>query len=615
MRHKFLFIYFFLSFFIKHTSFAYLPKTLSLETDKTSYFISREYVSYFEDKTNNKTLHDILSLQDSSFSSSQANDLINTNIHSSYWLKFRLENKSNKNHFRIELYDFDIDEIQFYLLEEGKLIESKSGGFLSHFKKRVVQHKNSGIDISIEKNAYLDIYIKIKSTKLNVLEPVVKHYSEFVSYGLKEYFLLGLFNGLMFLILAYNLIYFFILRTKHYFYYVAYGLSILIYLNTQNGIGFQFIWPQFPRFNLIASPISLSLSIIFILLFCKSYLKLESLPRTSTRIIHVAIILKIVLLFAQIYWEYEFLYNCIDFLFFQICLFVGFYVYRKEEAKLKWYLSSFLLLNIAIFISFGEKFDWIVSNIFTVYILNIGVILQFIFLSIGIAETIRDNDKLKNESLSQLLFLKEKNENLRISELKQQLNPHFIFNALNSIQSKILSDKKEEASKFLVSFSKLIRKNLEISDDDFISLEDEFTNLEHYLKLENMRLGNSIHYSFINQTDINLDRKKIPTFLLQPIVENAIWHGFQNSIEKHLLIIQTSKKDNILYISISDNGVGINYSKESKGNSKHQSKGLKLIHERLDLITKKVGKKHSLEIKDRSLKGEKGTEAIFTIEL
>ena len=547
---------------------------------------------------------------------SKQRDLINKNKESTYWLYFVLLNHSNKSNFRLELYDFDIDEITLFAPQTSGTVKVEYTGFSTPFYTRTTYHKNPGFNLELEPQEKMEVFLKIKSKQTNILKPVVRHYQSFIAYGLKEYLILGVFYGLVLLILIYNLIYFLILRVMHYLYYVLYGGCLLIYLLTQNGMGFQFLWPAYPKLNPYIDCISLSFSVVFLLLFCNSYLRLKTSHPLSYRLVWIAIILKTVLLFTQLIYNGDLIYTIIDFLFFQLCFAFGIMAYKGRYKKIKWFLVAFIVFNTSVFISMGESYGVISSNALSVYSLNIGLLLQFVFFSIGIAESIRDSDREKQKVLIELLQMREKNEALRLTELKRQMNPHFIFNALNSIQSKILTDKKNEASKFLILFSKLIRKNLEISDVEFISLNEELSNIEVYLEIENMRLGDSFTYQFTVDENVAVDSIKIPTFLMQPLVENAIWHGLMPLETDKKLSIAVKTEEGFLKIRIIDNGVGIKKSQAMKRDkSYHNSKGLSLIVERLELISKKSNKRNTLHFFDADSNNSSGTEALLTLEL
>lgn len=176
---------------------------------------------------------------------------------------------------------------------------------------------------------------------------------------------------------------------------------------------------------------------------------------------------------------------------------------------------------------------------------------------------------------------------MKLNALQSQMNPHFIFNVLNSIQDSFISNQVVEANKYLSDFSSLMRLFLESSDDKYISLEKEIKLLTYYIELEIMRLENKFSFEFRISEDLETDEVFIPTMLLQPIVENAIIHGIRYKEGPVQLIIAFSlRPDEKLHISIKDNGVGRERSAEINRNRRndHVSKATGIVRERIEII-------------------------------
>lgn len=188
----------------------------------------------------------------------------------------------------------------------------------------------------------------------------------------------------------------------------------------------------------------------------------------------------------------------------------------------------------------------------------------------------------------QLLVDKSKMLSLEQQALNASMNRHFIFNALNSIQSYINKQDRIAANKYLSSFAKLVRKNLDSSLVNEIYLEDEIERISLYLKLEQMRFQDKFSYDLYVDPNIEPQSIKIPSMLLQPFIENSIWHGILPSNEQGHINISVEKNNNKLIITISDDGIGIDVSLEQKKekNQHHVSKGMELTKGRINLISK-----------------------------
>jgi ligand-binding sensor domain-containing protein len=185
--------------------------------------------------------------------------------------------------------------------------------------------------------------------------------------------------------------------------------------------------------------------------------------------------------------------------------------------------------------------------------------------------------------------------------LRSQMNPHFIFNCLNSIQDYVISGDVQGANKFITDFSRLIRNTLDNSSKKTISIVDEITYLTNYLTIEQYRFENKFEFSIYVDNQINKDDNHIPPMLLQPYVENAIRHGINNKKEGVGLIqINILKQNNNLICEIIDNGIGRKAALALKGNTaiEYQSKGMELTAKRIQLLNKNIGEDIVIKIED-----------------
>jgi tetratricopeptide (TPR) repeat protein len=179
------------------------------------------------------------------------------------------------------------------------------------------------------------------------------------------------------------------------------------------------------------------------------------------------------------------------------------------------------------------------------------------------------------------------NNLLALKSLRTQMNPHFIFNALNSVNNFIAKSDERSANRFLSEFSVLMRSVLENSEEDFIPLSKELELLELYVKLEHSRFSDKFDYSINIDEQVDVDAFQIPPMLLQPYIENAIWHGLRYKEEKGFLKINLKQLTNtLLEITIMDNGIGRKKSAELKTSNqkKQKSKGMGNIKKRIQIL-------------------------------
>lgn len=212
------------------------------------------------------------------------------------------------------------------------------------------------------------------------------------------------------------------------------------------------------------------------------------------------------------------------------------------------------------------------------------------------------------------------NNLLALKSLRSQMNPHFIFNALNSVNSFIATNDERTANKYLSDFSKLMRAVLENSEQDFIPLEKEVELLQLYTKLEHFRFQDKFEYNITVDKAINVSDFQIPPMLLQPYIENAVWHGLRYKEEKGQLDISIVKKSkDEITITIADNGIGREKSKalKTKNQQKQNSKGMGNIKKRVAILNEMYKDKVDVfidELYQGQAEEDKGTKVVVTLK-
>ncbi|WP_432412673.1 histidine kinase [Rasiella sp. SM2506] len=208
------------------------------------------------------------------------------------------------------------------------------------------------------------------------------------------------------------------------------------------------------------------------------------------------------------------------------------------------------------------------------------------------------------------------NNVLALKSLRTQMNPHFIFNALNSVNSFIAMSDERAANKYLSEFSQLMRNVLENSDEDFIPLRKEIELLELYVKLEHFRFKDKFDYAITVDENLQLSEFVIPPMLLQPYVENAVWHGLRYKEEKGALTIHFKQLNpETVIITITDDGIGRTKSKllKTENQKKQKSKGMGNIQKRITILNEMHKDKVAVAIHNVS-ENEEGTQVVLTLK-
>jgi LytS/YehU family sensor histidine kinase len=206
----------------------------------------------------------------------------------------------------------------------------------------------------------------------------------------------------------------------------------------------------------------------------------------------------------------------------------------------------------------------------------------------------------------EIVVQKHKATELEMQALRAQMNPHFIFNSLNSINRFILQNNKEQASEYLTKFSKLVRLILQNSNASLITLESELEALQLYLELESLRFNHRFNFTISVDDEIDAEVIKVPPLIIQPYAENAIWHGLMHLPDRSRrtpleqagkqdignLEIEITEEGNFLQIKISDDGIGRKKAAElkSKSAATHKSMGLKITEDRIAMMSREKNK-------------------------
>ncbi len=210
----------------------------------------------------------------------------------------------------------------------------------------------------------------------------------------------------------------------------------------------------------------------------------------------------------------------------------------------------------------------------------------------GIIIAVNRNRQLRQEK--QILTLEQ-------DMLRSQMNPHFIFNSLNSIKLYIINNEKENAVYYLNKFSKFIRKILIASTEKEITLEDELDTMQLYLNIENIRFSNDIIFTMHVEPGINISTIKVPSLILQPFLENALWHGLSSKKDDKQIELRVYKiNNNFINISIMDNGIGRKASEKINQDRvlKRKSVGLAITKARLSNFSKRFTTDYKMDIDD-----------------
>ncbi len=481
MKIHFLSIAFFILIIFHFNTISYAAQSIVLHDSSSEQFVTRQFVDYWEDASRKVDFTQIIQEKSTDFKISTFSDFKNTKITSAYWIRFSVLNQSEKD-FLLELFDYDIDEVTFYQVDKNGQFVSKQVGYKFPFVRRDVEHKNIIFHLNVPKNQTQTFYIRFFSRKINILEPVIRSYSRSISYSLTEYLFFGIYYGLLLLMVFHNSLYFILLRKLHYLFYVMQVIGILVYQMSLNGTGFQYLWGDSPELNYYMDNFGSFVCISGMLLFAVTFLELNTRCQLKKNILFFLLGIRAILFLIQILNALIFPWEIIDLILVQVVLAVGLMEYSSGYRPAKWYILAYFILDLAFIITWLEHLGWLKSNLCTVYALNVGIVTQFIFLSISIGESVKETYKQKNEASEKLFIELAKNSELqekvnreleqkvkeRTNELEERNkeieSQRVEINAINDhleelikIRTKELEDKNNRIREYAFSNSHLVR--------------------------------------------------------------------------------------------------------------------------------------------------------------
>ncbi len=208
--------------------------------------------------------------------------------------------------------------------------------------------------------------------------------------------------------------------------------------------------------------------------------------------------------------------------------------------------------------------------------------------------------KRKHEVEKKVLAIEKELFDIQQKALQLQMNPHFIFNSLNAIQSFVIASNTDKAIHYLSKFSQLMRLILSNSRETSIPVKDELTALKHYMDIERLRFDNKFDYELEIDNNIDQEFMEIPPMIIQPFVENAIIHGLVHSPDQGHIKISLQLQKNFIFCTIEDNGIGRKKAQEIRDASGiiRRSRGMLITRERLEILNKQNKEKFSVQVTD-----------------
>ncbi len=552
-----------------------------------------------------------------------------------FWIKMTVKNPSDsliKTLFTAGVHK----EVEVFSKENGiyKSVNLTRQEWLQN--ERPFRFDEQYVPLTFEPNRSYQLLVKItEDPQLNF-----KIVPKFVSYNWEykdktrgfydEYWYLiqdGFYVSVLFFIAIYAFILYLIERKKYYIYYSIYLFFLLLFsfwaIEHSPYIQIFFSYIPFLKFS-ANNNTYLLLTNIYYNLFINNFLELPKIAPKFSKImlIYVRYVLGGLLVidtFINFVWHNYSLGGYIWILAQPVIVLFGIYgIYQlfKLKGKLAIYIQvgSTALMTGAIFgfleqLLFLKPADNVIMRLAPSLPFNTGVLIEIICFSAALGYKTWLTQREQNRLIKAV-----KESELRT--LRSQINPHFVFNSLNSIKSYILTHRSLEAAEYLTDFSTLMRSILQYSKEQLISLKDELETTLLYIRLEQLRFEDNFEFIYELQEGIDTDEILIPPMLLQPYIENAIKHGLMNKEGKKRLILKIEQTEKEIIITIEDNGIGREQASLLRKNTlKHQSMGMNINNERVNLLSQTNDLHIEINIEDKksSLGKTEGTKVIIHI--
>lgn len=516
-----------------------------------------------------------------------------------YWFKIKIKsNDTMSKSFHLLLSKYAHMDIRCYYYLKDSLIVQK-GGLIPH---KAISHKNSvpNFDVFITGNGEVEVYVNyVAYGSAGLCDFQVMTDYTYNQAQQDQQFTYGFFYGILILIFIINLFYYFSLKQKVFLFYSVYILLTIFFCSYMDGI------PLLGLFNFVGSYhrlwlfTSIVIYIGFFPLMTVYYLQLENNIKLL-RLSYIYFIFTVLSAISLFIWDNDSFLG-ISYLYHNITVLIGLVFLivlivkglRTNKILGRAFLIAMLIMIIAIMIPATSTYGYTSIGF---DLTKVGSLLEVVILSLALALYFRGIKKeltvknVKFDTLSNDYKTKEDDFfNLENRFLSSQMNPHFTFNAMNSILHFMLENESEKAQNYLTKYSRLIRKVLENNMNKHVSIKDEVDMLKLYLDMEKTRLTMKFEYEIILSPEINENKYFIPSMLIQPFIENAIWHGISHKEDGiGMILLFFSVEDACIKCVIEDNGIGREKSKEFKLNPKeHQSFGISITQQRLEHLKNK----------------------------
>lgn len=434
-------------------------------------------LEFFEDKTNKLTFDNIITPKfQSNFKINPNFSKSNFNTDYTYWVKVSIQqNKASEKNWLMEFYDQSIDQITVFAPdEEGNYTEQEMGDS-KDFGKRYFAHKNFEIPISNADNGLDNYYFKIRSAHKADVRIAVRSMNRFVYYALNEYFLYGIFYGMILVLSLYNFLVFLAVRERKYLYYIIYLISVGIYAMSVDGIAYQYLWPSYPEWNQIANGIFSFSIILWAILFSTRFLNARiKAPFLNTILKSILGIKILFFILGLIGYRYFFEIQLYDVIPFFLIFYMSIYIWIKGHKIARFFVAGYGALFIGATLKVLVNEAILPHTTLGYYSLHIAFLIEMILLSFALGDRIRIMKEMRDKAMQRIL--------------RQMQDKNLLKDRINRELETMVQERTRELQ--------LKTKEIERSNELILQKDEEIKRINSFLDKDNWSLKSKVKQSF-----------------------------------------------------------------------------------------------------------------------
>jgi hypothetical protein len=443
---------------------------LEINQDQEEVILNMEELYSFEDEHNQFSFSDVKSPSfQSKFTQKPDFEPNDYDRNSTYWVRLNFKLSNYDGSYILEFYDQTIDSINVYLRQDQGLYRKYNLGDAYLFSSKSIKHKN--FDLTLDANSEYVAFIQVRNSQYADIRIAIKRIDRFIQYSLNEYFLYGIFYGMIVIISLYNLLIYLAIKEIKYIYYTFYILSVGFYALCIDGIAYQYLWPEQPKWNQLAYGVALYSIILWSTIFSVRFLNTKiRAPKLHKLILAILIVRSALFIYALFFDPTLFRFRNIEIIPLSLIFLSSIFVFRRGYKPARFFVVAYGILFTGFLMRALINWSVIPFNTFNYYSLHIGFILEMLFLTFALSDRVRILKANRDRALKRIVTQHEQNVQ--------------VINRIN----KGLEKKVEERT------SDLHERNLELKErnEQINKQSREIAQINSMLDLDNWRLKNNI---------------------------------------------------------------------------------------------------------------------------